>query len=305
MDFRQLQSFISVVEEGSLCAASKRCHISQPALSQQMRSLEEELGEPLLHRKPRGVEPTTAGELLLAHARALLAQSERLRNEFQARRELETGTVAFGIIPTVAPYLLPRFLGPFRKAHPGVVVSVHEARTDQLVPMVTAGDLEFGILSDLSPEQRKIGSLRLQGLFRETLLLAVHRSHPLALRKSPPGLNDINPDELIHLSGGHCLADQTRKIMKLCAPDFRLQCDQIATALAMVSAGMGVTIVPEFASREITDPNIIFRSFAPRAQYRSIHLLKRRSGSLSRSAERMLAVLLQPDSSSEGLRFEK
>lgn len=298
MDLRQLQSFISIVEEGSLCAASKRCHISQPALSQQMRALEEELGEPLLHRRPRGVEPTAAGELLLSHARALVAQSERLRSEFHARRELESGTVAFGIIPTLAPYLLPRFLAPFRKAHPGVVVSVHEVRTDQLVPMVIAGDLEFGILSDVSPEQRRLGSLQLHGLFRETLLLAVHRSHPLALRKDPPGLKDIDPDELIHLSGGHCLADQTRKIMKVCTPDFRLQCDQIATALAMVSAGMGVTIVPELASRDTPHANVVFRSFAPKPQHRSIHLLKRRSGKLSAAAERLLSALPQPETAS-------
>ena len=302
MDLRQLQSFISVIEEGSLCAASKRCHISQPALSQQMRSLEEELGEPLLHRRPRGVEPTAAGELLLSHARALVAQSERLRAEFHARRELETGTVSFGIIPTLAPYLLPRFLGPFRKAHPGVVVSVHEARTDQLVPMVAAGDLEFGILSDVSQEERKRSSLQLQGLFREPLLLAVHRSHPLALRKNPPGLKDIDPDELIHLSGGHCLADQTRKIMKVCTPDFRLQCDQIATALAMVSAGMGVTIVPELASRDIPHANIIFRSFAPKDLHRSIHLMKRRNGELTSAAESLLSVLFQPHSASVEMR---
>jgi LysR family hydrogen peroxide-inducible transcriptional activator len=302
MDLRQLQSFISVIEEGSLCAASKRCHISQPALSQQMRSLEEELGEPLLHRRPRGVEPTAAGELLLSHARALLAQSERLRSEFQSRRELEIGTVSFGIIPTLAPYLLPRFLGPFRKAHPGGVVSVHEARTDQLVPMVAAGDLEFGILSDVSQEQRKRSSLQLQGLFREPLLLAVHRSHPLALRKNPPGLKDIDPDELIHLSGGHCLAEQTRKFMKVCTPDFRLQCDQIATALAMVSAGMGVTIVPELASRDIPHPNILFRSFAPKGLHRSIHLMKRRNGKLTSAAESLLSVLFQQDSASVDAR---
>ncbi len=294
MDLRQLQSFVSVIEEGSLSAASTRCHVSQPALSQQIRSLEDELGEPLLHRRPRGVEPTAAGELLLSHARVLLAQAERLRDEFQGRRELETGTVAFGIIPTLAPYLLPQLVGPFHKAHPGIMVSIHEARTDQLIPMVAAGELDFAILSDVPLEERRRASLQLRELFREPLLLAASNSHPLALRRNPPGPADVDPGEFIHLSGGHCLAEQTRRIMKACKPDSRLRCDQIATALALVSAGMGVTIVPKLASRDIIHPNIVCRPFAAKGLYRSIHLMKRRNAKLTPAAERLLDALIKP-----------
>lgn len=92
MELRQLESFVAIVEEGSLSAASKRHHLSQPALSQQLQALEQELGETLLHRHPRGIEPTAAGELLLEHARVMLAQAERLQGEFQGRRELESGS---------------------------------------------------------------------------------------------------------------------------------------------------------------------------------------------------------------------
>lgn len=294
MELRQLQSFVSVVEEGSLSAASKRCHLSQPALSQQMQALEEELGEPLLKRRPRGVEPTAAGELLLVHARTLLAHAARLRSDFQGRRKLETGTITFGIIPTIAPYLLPKLLGPFRKAHPGIDVSITEARTTDLISGTISGAIEFAILSDVTAEDRRRGSLHTRELFREPLLLAAPASHPLALRKAGPTPADLEADELIHLSGGHCLTDRMLRLCRIRNPNPGLQCDQIATALAMVAAGMGVTVVPQIAAREQTRGDIVCRPFADRGLHRVISLMKRRGSRLSPAAERLMEGLRTP-----------
>lgn len=291
MELRHLQAFVAIVEEGSLSAAAQRHHLSQPALSQQVRALEEELGETLLHRRPRGVEPTAAGELLVEHARGLLAQAERLRGDFRNRRELESGKIAFGIIPTLAPYLLPQLLGAFRKNHPGVIVEIDESRTDQLVPRVANGEIEFAILSGAPAAERKRASLSLRELFREPLLLATPDSHPLALRKAPPMPRDLDPAEIIHLSGGHCLAERTRRLWQGCKSEYPLQCDQLATALAMVSAGMGVTIVPKLAARAISHPKITCRAFAAPGLDRPIHLLKRRGPRLTPAAAKLLAAL--------------
>lgn len=289
MELRHLHSFVTVVERGSLSAASKRLHISQPALSQHIQALEEECGELLLLRQPRGIEPTVAGRLLLGHARTLLAQAERLRAEFQGRRELERGRAAFGVIPTIAPYLLPRILGPFRKAHPGIIVSIDESRTAQLIPKVLSGEIEFAIVSDVVTTDLRKGSLQLRELFREPLLLAAHRSHPLALRKSPPGPEEVDPSEMIQLNGGHCLAERNLKIWRACKQDFRLQCDQIATALAMVSSGMGVTIVPELAAVQLP-PDVVCRPFARQGPDRPINLLKRRADKPAPPAEKLMAA---------------
>lgn len=294
MDLRLLKSFVTVVEEGSLSAASKRCHLSQPALSQQMQSLEEQLGEPLLVRRPRGVEPTSAGELLLSHARTLLAHADRMSDEFRGRRELATGKIAFGIIPTIAPYLLPRLLAPFRKAHPGVVVSIEEARTRELIAHTVSGQIEFAILSDVTAEERKRWSLNVRELFREPLLLASPVSHPLALRQEPPTPSDLDADELIHLSGGHCLSDRTLRLCRIRRPNPSLQCDQLPTALAMVSAGMGITVVPQLAARDHDRPDVVFRPFAGKGLHRVISLMKRRSTRLSPAAGRLLEALDQP-----------
>lgn len=292
MELRHLRAFVAIVEEGSLSAAAQRHHVSQPALSQQVQALEQELGEPLLHRRPRGVEPTAAGALLVAHARHLLVQAERLREEFRNRRELESGRIAFGIIPTLAPYLLPQLLGEFRKNHPGVKVEISESRTDQLVPKVGGGDLEFAILSGAPAAERKRSSLLLRELFREPLLLAVPEGHPLAARKAPPSPRDLDPGEVIHLTGGHCLAERTRKLWVGCKSDSPLQCDQMATALAMVSAGLGVTIVPKLAARALCHANVVCRPFAAPGLDRPIHLLKRRGPPLTPAAARLLSTLV-------------
>ncbi len=296
MELRQLEFFVAVVEEGSLSAASKRCRLSQPALSQQMQSLEEALGEPLLNRRPRGVEPTAAGELLLRHARVMLAQAGALRGEFAARRELETGSVRFGIIPTIAPYLLPQVLGPFQRAHPGIKVSVEEARTPQLIARTVAGEIEFAILSDVTPAERKRWSLHVRELFREALLLAVPAGHRLATRAEPPRPSELDADELIHLSDGHCLAEQTLRLCRVRTPNPRLQCDQLATALALVSSGLGVTVVPQLAGRDHARGSVVFRPFANNGLFRVISLMKRRGVKPSPGAAKLLTCMMQAES---------
>src|SRR6478609_11632123 len=101
MDLRQLEYFAAIVKEGSLTGAAKRCRIAQPSLSQQLRALEDELGETLVHRKPRGVEPTAAGRILLEHAERVLLEARLLRERFAQRRNSHEGGLIFGMIPTI------------------------------------------------------------------------------------------------------------------------------------------------------------------------------------------------------------
>lgn len=173
MDLRQLEYFTAIIKEGSLTAAAKRCRIAQPSLSQQLRALEDELGEALVHRKPRGVEPTAAGKILLEHAGRVLEEARLLRERFTQRRDRQEGSVIFGMIPTITPYLLPRFLGPFRDVFPKIDVQVREARTSGLIQLVVDGSIEFAILSDVTAQDQKRWSLHVRELFREPLMLAI------------------------------------------------------------------------------------------------------------------------------------
>ena len=291
MDLRQLEYFVAVAKEGSLTAAAKHCRIAQPSMSQQLRALEEELGEPLMHRKPRGVEPTAAGKLLLEHAERLLEEARRLRERFEQRRESQEGTVVFGMIPTLAPYLLPRILRPFRDAYPRADVQVREALTAGLIQQVVDGSIEFAILSDVLPQDRKKWSLHVKELFREPLLLALPAGHTLTRARAAPRPDQLDPGDLIHLKDGHCLTDRTLKVCRLGGLDPRLECDQLETALAMVAAGMGIAVVPQLAARAHAKADVAFRRFANPVPERMVSIMKRRAGPLSQPARELLNLL--------------
>src|SRR6478609_2961875 len=291
MDLRQLEYFTAIVKEGSLTEAAKRCRIAQPSLSQQLRALEDELGEALVIRKPRGVEPTAAGKILLEHAERVLGEAHLLRQRFAQRRNSHEGGLIFGMIPTIAPYLLPRLLGPFRKAFPKIDVQVREARTSGLIQQVVDGSIEFAILSDVTPQDQKKWSLHVRELFREPLLLALPLEHPLADASQAPKPEQLQPESLIHLRGGHCLTDRTLKVCRLDRLDPKLECDQLETALAMVAAGMGSAVVPELAVRSRTTPGVAFRRFQEPAPERTISLMKRRAIPLSKAAEDLVDAI--------------
>lgn len=302
MELRHLESLVAVVEHGSLTAAAAHTHVSQPALTQQIQALEDELGEALLIRRPRGVEPTAAGRTVLEYAARLLAERDRLQDAFAHRKALQGGRVAFGIIPTMAPYLLPQWIGPFRARFPGVDIAISESRTEDLVRQVAEGEIEFAVLSDVAPAAKEKWSLQVRELFREPLLLALHPEHPLAQRKAPPETSELNPEELIHLSGGHCLSDRTLRLCRISDPNPALQCDQLSTALAMVAAGLGISIVPKIATKGLAQDGIVLRPFAGKGLHRVISLMKRRGSRNSPAAEKLLEFLKPPSvlSSSQG-----
>jgi LysR family hydrogen peroxide-inducible transcriptional activator len=291
MDLRQLEYFTAIVKEGSLTAAAKKCKVAQPSLSQQLRALEEELGESLVHRKPRGVETTAAGKILLEHAERVLDEARILKERFSKRRESEEGCVIFGMIPTMAPYLLPRLLGPFRKAFPRIDVQVREARTSGLIQQLVDGAIEFAILSDVTPADQKRWSLHVRELFREPLLLAVPNDHPLTRIATPPKPEQLQPETMIHLRDGHCLTDRTLKVCRLAKLDPGMECDQLETALAMVATGLGIAVVPQLAVQSRQLPGLTLCRFQDPVPERTISLMKRRAAPLSKAAEDLIGLL--------------
>ncbi|MFT3991929.1 MAG: LysR substrate-binding domain-containing protein [Luteolibacter sp.] len=291
MELRQLEYAVSILLEGSITQAAQKCHVSQPSLSQQLKLLEEELGEPLVKRKPRGVEATAAGKIFLEHALPILAAMEALKSRFSQRQEIHEGRLVFGVIPTIAPYLLPKILAPFREAFPRMDLQVREGKTSALIQQVVDGSIEFAILSDVTPQDLKKWSLHMKELFHEPLLLATSQEHPLALAKQPPRPEDLQAETLIHLSDGHCLTDRTLKICRLGRLDPKLECDQLETALAMVGAGMGIAVVPELAVASRRLPLVNLRRFQDPMPERTICLLKKRGIPLSKPAEELVELI--------------
>ncbi|MDQ8200703.1 LysR substrate-binding domain-containing protein [Pelagicoccus enzymogenes] len=296
MEFTQLKCFIAVAREQSFTRAAKACNLSQPSLSYQISKLEEELGESLFNRKPKGVELSDSGRLLLDGAHRLVEEQEKIVSTFRMREELMSGDIRFGIIPTMAPYLLPPLLGTFRSEHPQVRLLARESRTSQLLKEVVEGELEFAVVSDVAPALLKRYSLHLSKLFDEPLALAVPHAHPsCSLEELTP--DRIDENELILLSEGNCLRDQTVKLCQRSERKSPLECEQLPTQLSMVAAGLGVAIVPEMAIAKHQDKGVSFLPFKSPAPKRMIGLLKKRGGKLSPAASEFLKRLKKQSAS--------
>ena len=291
MDLRQLRYFSEAAESGSISAAAKRCGISQPSLSQQIMALEEEIGEQLMERRPRGIELTAAGELLLKHAKRLLHEESILHEQLRARSELQVGRIRFGIIPTLAPYLLPILLKEFQREYPSIEIEILEDRTSELIKEIVDGSLEFAILSDISAQDQNKYALQIKELFNEPLMLAVSESHPLADSPTPPEASQLNAEAIIHLKDGHCLRDQVLKTCGIKECSSRLQCDQLETAIAMVAANLGIAIVPKLAVPRLKRNTVTYRTLAQPAPERTIYLLRRSGTKLSKAANQLVEQL--------------
>jgi len=284
MDLKQLRFFVAVAEEGSFTAASLRCHIAQPSLSQQILNLESELGEPLFHRRPRGVELTGAGKLIYERAKTVLAESDEIVALFHDREELHSGRLTLGIIPTIAPYLLPKLLEDFRSDYPRVGVRIKEGQTRDLIQSVVTEEVDFAVVSDLDDGTLTRWSLHKELMGQEALLLAVGSAHPLAHRERV-SIEDLpSEDGIILLSEGHCLRDQS---LRLCHPEAKgaqLECEQLPTMLALVSAGLGMGIVPETSALPAKVAGVKYLRFYHPEPRREINLMKRRGRAMNRAA---------------------
>lgn len=288
MELRQLRYFCAVVDEGSFTAAAAACAIAQPSLSQQILNLEHEMGQPLLIRHPRRVELTDAGQAVIRRARLILAESDSLREDMERRIGLIEGTVHVGVIPTVAPYLLPVPIRRFHRKHPGVKIHVREGRTSRVLQELASGRIDFAIVSDVTSTDRERFSLNVAELFKEKLVLALPQAHSLAHAEVPVAIKDIPKEELIVLSEGHCLTDQTLSVCRLHRSDEHLECEQLETLLALVRTGLGLAIVPEMAVKSGSREGIVIRSFKSPEPKRLISIVNRRAGSLSPAANAFL-----------------
>lgn len=288
MELRQLRYLCAVVDEGSFTAAAAACSIAQPSLSQQILNLEEEFGQPLLIRHPRRVELTEAGRAAVQRARLILAESDSLRADMEKRSLLVEGSVHVGVIPTVAPYLLPQPIRRFHHRYPGVKIHVREGRTSRVLQELVSGRIDFAIVSDVTAGDRERFSLHVEELFRERLLLAAPEAHALASSQAAVAIKDIPKDQLIVLSEGHCLADQTLSVCRLRRTEDHLECEQLETLLAMVRTGLGIAIVPEMAVQHNIGQGIVIRAFKNPEPRRLISIVKRRASSLSPAATAFL-----------------
>ncbi len=242
MNLQQLEYVLAVERHRHFAKAAQSCHVTQPTLSMMIQKLEDELGVKIFDRSKQPVVPTPTGELMIEQARKILLEVTRMHDLLRQQKSTLTGELRVGIIPTLAPYLVHRFINRFLEKYPGVHLSVSEHITSAILKRLKKNQLDVGIL--VSPLNDP--AIRETPLFYEPLL--VYSSHTYAKHYLLP--EDIEPQELLLLEEGHCLRSQ---IMNLCElrkhADSRLhyQSGSLETLIRLVGMGQGVTILPAMA----------------------------------------------------------
>ncbi len=244
MNIRDLEYLIALDEERHFHRAAERCFVSQPTLSGQLKKLEEELGVLLVERNNRQVSMTEAGEAVVKHARTVLAEIRTIKDVANFYQDPMVGDVRVGIIPTIAPYLLPVIMPPLNKSFPELKIWLYEYQTHVLLEKLQKAELDFLILA-LPIEKHEFTEL---DLFREPFRLAVKKDHALAKKKAI-NLGDIANQELLLLEEGHCLRGHILDVCLLAGvkEDGQYHATSLETLRHMVGEGMGMTLIPELA----------------------------------------------------------
>jgi LysR family transcriptional regulator, hydrogen peroxide-inducible genes activator len=244
MEFNQLRYVCAVAETGSFSRAAERCQIAQPSLSQQVLKLERDLGAKLFDRLGRSVRLTEAGRAFLPHARSILSQLETARSSVADQCADLRGSVAVGAIPTIAPYLMPRYTTAFAKKYPEAKLRIVEETTPILVEGVRNLSIDVAILA--LPLRHK--DLELFPLRTEPLFAVLPRDHPRAGSESL-ALRDLRGESFVMLRDGHCFRDLS---IAACShakvtPRIAFESGQFSSIFGMVAAGVGISLVPEMA----------------------------------------------------------
>jgi LysR family transcriptional regulator, hydrogen peroxide-inducible genes activator len=285
MELHQLRYFVAVVETGSFTAAARKCFVAQPSLSQQIKKLEDELGQPLINRLGRHAELTPAGSLFLERARRILWEVEDAARI--VHDEGEAGRLRVGVLPSIAPYLLAEVLTQARVRLPGTVAEIDEDFRSGIIDGVVTGRLDLAIAT-LPPEH---ANLETEVLLTEPLLVAMPVNHPF-LSKSDLLSADLAGQRLVFLGEASSLGLQTRRFFG----DLRIQvepasrCSQVKTVKTLVAAGLGLAIIPKMAA-DLEHPGVRYRALSDAKPQREIVIVRHHLRFHSRAERAFVEVL--------------
>lgn len=279
---------VCVAEEGRFTRAAARLHVAQPSVSSAVAALEQELGAPLFHRERNQVTLTGAGEAFLPWARQALADCEAGTAAVRDLLGLRRGRLALGSTPSLTTNLLPPILTAFHAAYPGLDLTLHEAGSQDLVDRLEKGEMDLAVL--ILPVNRPL--VETVQLKEEELVLAVHKDHELAGRRSVR-IAELEQTPLVMFKDGYDLRETTLSACRRAgfAPKLVVQGLEMDGALAMAAAGVGAAVVPESAV-PVGGPLRAVR-FRNAALKRTIGLASRRDRPLSRAAEAFVAALTE------------
>jgi LysR family hydrogen peroxide-inducible transcriptional activator len=289
MNLRDLHYLVALAEYRHFGRAAKACFVSQPTLSTQIRKLEDELGVALVERTPRKVLLTEVGREIVARARTALNEVEQIRGIAHRSLDPESGTLRLGIIPTLAPYLLPHVVPSIHQRFPRLELLLVEEKTETLVGMLRAGRLDAAVLALPLHDD----GLHCEPLFAEPFMLAVPAGHPLA-DKGELSLKSLAHEHLLLLDDGHCLRDQALEVCSLAGAGEKegFRATSLETLRQMVAAGVGITLLPMLAVKPPVPPSAAMRLLPFRdPPHRRLALVWRRSSAMSAFLRQVAKIL--------------
>lgn len=278
MTITQLEYIVAVDTFRHFATAAEQCYVTQPTLSMQIQKLEDKLGSKIFDRSKQPVIPTEIGEEIIAQARVILHEAKMIYQLIKDKQGLMQGELRIGIIPTLAPYLLPQFLQSFLAKYPDIKIRVKEMTTDVIIEKLKAGRIDAGLL--VTPLLDS--SIIEYPLFYEELVAYVSKSNA-AYKKTYVLPADIDLKELWLLEEGHCFRSQIVNLCELKKQNkeqshFEYEAGSIETLRKMVEMNNGVTILPEMATLDFTlkQQNMV-RHFKPPAPVREVSLVTHRN----------------------------
>lgn len=300
----QLQYLVAVHRYGSFSEAAVRCFVTQPTLSMQIKKLEAELGVTLFDRRRKPVQATSIGKAVIDRAYRTLREFSGIAEVVREQREDASGELRLGIIPSLGPYLLPRFIPDLLAAHPQVRLTIRELITAEMVEELRRDRLDVGIAATPMAEN----GIRETPLFYEPFVGYVSPGHRLSEKKRL-STEDLLPDEVIVLDTGHCMHGQ---VSQLCtgpfdsghkkAPRLRFVGGSLGGLMRIVESGHGVTLLPELATKTLSPASRqLLRPFQSPTPTRELSLITHGEGVKIRLLEILRRSILKgvPDSLKE------
>ena len=299
LTLKQMRYFEALARHEHFGRAADACAISQPALSMQIKEMEETLGTSLFERGAKKVRLTGFGEEVAGRVREILRSADELEDMARASRDRLAGRLRIGVIPTIAPYLLPGIIGAINRAHDGLDIHVRETLTSRLVEELGEGRLDTAIVALPVSEP----SLAEVPLFSERFVLvrpAEDAGKPVPDRE---GLREMR---LLLLEEGHCFRDQALSFCKLhsSSPRELLDGSSLSTLVQMVGAGIGVTLIPEMAlGVETRSADVAVSHFNTPEPSRTIGMIWRKTSPLDKQLMQIAAIVQQAGEAAGGRRI--
>lgn len=299
MTLNQLEYIIALNLHRHFGKAAKHCKIAQPSLSLQLQKLEEELKTTIFSRNTSPISPTETGKLIIEQAKKILAETELIQQLIQQQKDTIEGNLKIGIIPTLAPYLLPLFLMQFIKKYPAVRLSISELTTEKIIKRLKNGTMDIGILATPLNQKELVETV----LFNEEFVAYVSKKEQLFAKKYLLA-SDIDVNKMWLLEEGHCLRSQ---VFNLCAlqksasveKHLEYETGSIETLIKFVDKNAGITLLPELATLDMSaGKKAMLRYFKSPAPVREISMVMQKG-----FVKKRLAAVLK-DSILENLPIE-